>query len=68
VFDNLHNVGRPMGERDHGRRSWPTTHHCIVNPNAAGFGLPEFDGARPLLEFTNDGPVTGSVPSLTGWT
>ena len=69
VFDNLHTVGRPMGERDaraaKAMVDYWTTFAARGNPNGAGRPVwPEF-GAEPdrLLEFTNDGPVAGPIPN-----
>lgn len=68
VFDTLHTVGRPLGERD-ARASaamadyW-TTFGRTGDPNGADRpAWPEF-GAEPdrLLEFTNDGPVARPMP------
>lgn len=68
VFDTLHTVGRPMGERD-GRAAtamadyW-TTFARAGDPNGGDRPQwPEF-GTSPdrLLEFTNDGPVAKDVP------
>jgi len=68
VFDNLHTVGRPMGDRD-GRAAkimadyW-TGFAAGGNPNGPGRpAWPEFGTERDrLLEFTNDGPVARPVP------
>ena len=68
VFDNLHTVGRPMGERDAraatAMADYWTTFAARGNPNGPGRpAWPEF-GAEPdrLLEFTNGGPVAGAIP------
>lgn len=68
VFDNLHTVGRPMGERDDraatAMADYWTTFAAKGNPNGPGRpAWPDF-GAEPdrLLEFTNDGPVAGPIP------
>ena len=69
VFDNLHTVGRPMGERD-GRAAtamadyW-TTFAATGNPNGPGRpAWPEFGAVQDrLLAFTNDGPVAGPIPN-----
>ncbi|MGV8930212.1 MAG: carboxylesterase/lipase family protein [Brevundimonas sp.] len=70
VFDNLHTVGRPMGERDARAAAdmadyW-TTFARRGEPNApdsARPAWPEF-GAEPdrLMGFTNDGPRAGPIP------
>lgn len=68
VFDNLHTVGRPMGERDERAATamadyW--THFAAAgDPNGEGRALwPEFGAQRDhLLEFTNDGPVAKPIP------
>jgi carboxylesterase type B len=68
VFDNLHTVGRPMGERDAraatAMADYWTTFAAKGNPNGPGRpAWPEFGAGRDrLLEFTNDGPVAGPVP------
>ncbi|WP_439477518.1 carboxylesterase family protein [Brevundimonas sp.] len=68
VFDNLHTVGRPMGERDAraaaAMADYWTTFAAKGNPNAPGRpAWPEFGAARDrLLEFTNGGPVAGPIP------
>ena len=68
VFDTLHTVGRPLGERD-ARASaamadyW-TTFAKTGDPNGGDHPVwPEF-GAAPdrLMEFTNDGPVARPMP------
>jgi len=68
VFDTLHTVGRPMGERDARAASamadfW-TTFAATGDPNGPGRpAWPEFGAERDrLLEFTNDGPVAKSIP------
>jgi para-nitrobenzyl esterase len=68
VFDNLHTVGRPMGERDDraatAMADYWTTFAKAGDPNGGDRpAWPEF-GAAPdrLLEFTNDGPVAKQVP------
>ncbi|WP_396593370.1 carboxylesterase/lipase family protein [Brevundimonas sp. R86498] len=68
VFDNLHTVGRPMGERDAraatAMADYWTTFARYGDPNGGNHpAWPEF-GAVPdrLLEFTNDGPVAKAVP------
>ena len=66
VFDNLHTVGRPLGERDaraatamadywtgFATRSDPNGPDRVDWPGVAG---------DQLLEFTNDGPVAQTVP------
>ena len=69
VFDNLHTVGRPMGERDAraatAMADYWTTFAAKGNPNGPGRpAWPEFGAGRDrLLEFTNDGPVAGPVPN-----
>ncbi len=69
VFDNLHTVGRPMGERDtraaRAMADYWTTFAARGNPNGAGRPVwPEFGSERDrLLEFTNDGPVAGPIPN-----
>ena len=68
VFDNLHTVGRPMGERDAraatAMADYWTTFAARGDPNAPGRPVwPEFGAGRDrLLEFTNDGPVARPVP------
>jgi para-nitrobenzyl esterase len=68
VFDNLHTVGRPMGERDAqaatAMAEYWTTFAARGDPNAPGRPVwPEFGAERDrLLEFTNDGPVARPVP------
>lgn len=68
VFDNLHTVGRPMGERDQRAAAivadyW-TTFAAAGDPNGPGRATwPGFGAGRDrLLEFTNDGPVAIPVP------
>lgn len=69
VFDNLHTVGRPMGERDDraatAMADYWTTFAAKGNPNGPGRpAWPEFGAERDrLLEFTNDGPVAKPVPN-----
>jgi para-nitrobenzyl esterase len=68
VFDNLHTVGRPLGERDARAATvmadyW-TTFAKIGDPNGQGRpAWPEF-GREPdrLLEFTDDGPEAKPTP------
>ena len=69
VFDNLHTVGRPMGERDARAATvmadyW-TTFAATGDPNESGRpAWPEFGTEQDrLLEFTNDGPVAKPVPN-----
>ena len=68
VFDNLHTVGRLMGERDAraaaAMADYWTTFAAKGNPNAPGRpAWPEFRAGRDrLLEFTNDGPVARPIP------
>ncbi|MFC5342471.1 carboxylesterase/lipase family protein [Brevundimonas staleyi] len=69
VFDNLHTVGRPMGERDAlaatAMADYWTTFARAGDPNRVEHpAWPEF-GAAPdqLLEFTNDGPVAKPIPN-----
>lgn len=68
VFDTLHTVGRPMGERDHrasaAMADYWTTFAGGGDPNGPGRpAWPEFRAERErLLEFTNDGPVAKAVP------
>ncbi len=68
VFDNLHTVGRPMGERDDraatAMADYWTTFAAKGDPNGAGRPVwPEFRAERDrLLGFTNDGPVAGPIP------
>jgi para-nitrobenzyl esterase len=69
VFDNLHTVGRPMGERDAraaaAMADYWTTFAARGDPNGPGRpAWPEFGAARDrLLDFTNDGPAAGPIPS-----
>jgi len=68
VFDNLHTVGRPIGERDAqaatAMADYWTTFAARGDPNAPGRPVwPEFGAERDrLLEFTDDGPVAKPVP------
>ena len=68
MFDNLHTVGRPIGERDAqaatAMADYWTTFAARGDPNAPGRPVwPEFGAERDrLLEFTNDGPVAKPVP------
>jgi para-nitrobenzyl esterase len=68
VFDNLHTVGRPMGDRDQraadAMAGYWTTFAARGNPNADGRPVwPEFGAQRDrLLEFTNDGPEAKPIP------
>jgi para-nitrobenzyl esterase len=68
VFDNLHTVGRPMGERDDqaaaAMADYWTTFAAKGDPNGEGRpAWPEFGAERDrLLEFTNDGPVAKPIP------
>jgi para-nitrobenzyl esterase len=68
VFDNLHTVGRPTGERDAraatAMADYWATFAARGDPNGSGRPVwPEFREERDrLLEFTNDGPVAGPVP------
>ena len=68
VFDNLHTVGRPTGERDAraatAMADYWATFAARGDPNGSGRPVwPEFREERArLLEFTNDGPVAGPVP------
>jgi para-nitrobenzyl esterase len=68
VFDNLHTVGRPMGERDAqaatAMADYWTTFAARGDPNGPGRPVwPEFRSEPDrLLEFTNDGPVAGPIP------
>jgi len=69
VFDNLHTVGRPMGQRDAraaaAMADYWTTFAASGNPNGPGRpAWPEFGAERDrLLEFTNGGPVAKPVPN-----
>lgn len=68
VFDNLHTVGRPMGERDalaaRAMADYWTTFAAAGAPRPEGhlpwprFGAPE----EPLMEFTNTGPIVRPIP------
>ncbi|HWQ86485.1 carboxylesterase/lipase family protein [Brevundimonas sp.] len=68
VFDNLHTVGRPMGERDEraaeAMAGYWTTFAAKGNPNGDDRPVwPEFGAERDrLLEFTNAGPEAKVVP------
>lgn len=68
VFDTLHTVGRPMGERDQraaeAMADYWTTFARAGDPNDAGRPLWPAFGAEPdrLLEFTNSGPVARPIP------
>lgn len=68
VFDNLHTVGRPLGERDAraatAMADYWTAFARAGDPNGTGRpAWPEF-GRQPdrLLEFTNDGPEAKPTP------
>ncbi len=68
VFDNLHTVGRPLGERDAraatAMADYWTRFATVGDPNGGERPhWPEF-GAQPeqLLEFTNDGPAAKPIP------
>lgn len=69
VFDNLHTVGRPMGERDAraatAMADYWTTFAAKGNPNGPGRpAWPEFGAERDrLLEFTNEGPEARPIPN-----
>ncbi len=68
VFDNLHTVGRPMGERDEraatAMADYWARFAAAGDPNGEGRPVwPEFGEQRDrLLEFTNDGPEAKPVP------
>ncbi|MFA4892904.1 carboxylesterase/lipase family protein [Brevundimonas sp.] len=68
VFDNLHTVGRPMGERDdraaRAMADYWTRFATRGDPNGEGLPIwPGFGAERDrLLEFTNDGPVAKAIP------
>lgn len=68
VFDNLHTVGRPMGERDAraatAMADYWTRFAAVGDPNGEGRPLwPEFRAERDrLLEFTNGGPEAKAIP------
>lgn len=68
VFDTLHTVGRPMGERDAraaaAMADYWTRFAAEGNPNGPGRpAWPEFGAGRDrLLEFTNEGPVAKPIP------
>lgn len=68
VFDNLHTVGPPPGERDRGAAramaDYWTSFATTGDPNGAGRPVwPEFGAERDrLLEFTNNGPMAGPIP------
>jgi para-nitrobenzyl esterase len=67
VFDNLHTVGRPMGERDQRAATliadyW-TRFATSGDPNGAQRpAWPRFASEDLLIEFGNDGPVPRPVP------
>ncbi|MBU3971476.1 MAG: carboxylesterase family protein [Alphaproteobacteria bacterium] len=69
VFDNLHTVGRPMGERDEraatAMADYWTAFAAKGDPNGPGRpAWPEFGAERDrLLEFTNDGPAARAIPN-----
>lgn len=68
VFDNLHTVGRPLGDRDAraatAMADYWTTFARVGDPNGQGRPTwPEFGRAPDrLLEFTNDGPEAKPTP------
>ncbi len=67
VFDNLHTVGRPMGDRDAraatAMADYWTKFAKTGDPNGEGRPLwPAFGADERLLEFTNDGPVARPIP------
>jgi para-nitrobenzyl esterase len=68
VFDTLHTVGRPLGERDAraatAMADYWTTFARTGDPNGGDYpAWPEFRASPDrLLEFTNDGPVAKAVP------
>ena len=68
VFDNVDSVGPPMSERDAraaaAMADYWTTFAAKGDPNGQGRpAWPELGAGRDqLLEFTNDGPVSGPVP------
>ncbi len=68
VFDNLHTVGRPLGERDDraakAMAAYWTSFARSGEPGAGGEpAWPMFEPGRgDLLEFTNDGPVARPMP------
>ena len=68
VFDNLHTVGRPLGDRDAraatAMADYWTTFARVGDPNGQGRPTwPEFGRAPDrLLEFTNDGPEAEPAP------
>ena len=68
VFDTLHTVGRPMGERDHRAAEAMAGYWTAFAGNGDPYGegrpvWPEFGPASDVfLEFTNDGPVAGAIP------
>lgn len=68
VFDNLHTVGRPLGERDDraakAMADYWVRFAAAGDPNGEGRpAWPEFGEERDhLLEFTNDGPVAKPIP------
>ncbi len=67
VFDNLHTVGRPMGERDQRAATliadyW-TRFAATGDPNGSRRpAWPDFGRQEQLMEFGNDGPVVRPVP------
>ncbi|AQR61616.1 carboxylesterase [Brevundimonas sp. LM2] len=66
VFDTLHTLGRPVGERDvraaGAMADYWTGFARSADPNAEGRVVwPRVEGDQ-LMEFTNDGPVAGPVP------
>ncbi len=68
VFDNLHTVGQPMGQRDERAArvmaDYWTAFATRGDPNGEGRTVwPEFGAGRDrLLEFTNEGPEAKPVP------
>ncbi len=66
VFDNLHTVGRPMGDRDawaaQAMADYWTTFARTSDPNGGPRPVWPAFGEDQLMEFTNDGPVAGPVP------
>ena len=68
VFDNLHTVGRPMGERDAraatAMADYWTAFAATGNPDGEGRpAWPAFGPQDPLLEFTNEGPRARPMPN-----